>query len=70
MGKKELPAESDQDKPDIEQVVSDFGDVRMRSGFEINEEETGVLEISIFGPVFEFLDETDEDETEHGEDES
>ena len=48
------------DDPEVGEVVSDFGDVRVRSGFEIKEQEPGVLSVNIFGPFIEFLNEDDE----------
>jgi len=55
------PEEHDDDQPEVEEVVTDFGHVRMRSGFELEEREPGVLGVNIFGPVFEFLDGEDDD---------
>ena len=53
---EEKKTPEDQPQPEIEEVVTDFGDVRVRSGFEIEEVEHGVLEVNLFGPFFEFLD--------------
>ncbi len=52
---------NDNDQPEVEEVVTDFGDMRIRSGFEIEEQEPGVLGVNIFGPFIEFLDEDDDD---------
>ncbi len=54
--------EPDEDKPEVEEVITDFGDVRVRSGFEIEEVEPGVVGINIFGPIFEFLDDEEDDD--------
>jgi len=52
------------EQPEVDEVVTEFdGGIRMRSGFEIEEQEPGVLGINIFGPVFEF-DDDDEGEQE------
>jgi hypothetical protein len=58
----------DDDQSEAEEVVSDFGDfgVRVRSEFEIEELEPGVLGVNIFGPFIEFLD--DGNESDDGED--
>lgn len=59
-----------EDRPEIEEVVTDFGDVRVRSGFEIQEVEPGLVAFNIFGPVFE-VDDDDEDldeDEEEGDD--
>lgn len=44
-------------KPGPEEVVSDFGGIRMRSSFEAVEEEPGQMTINIEGPIFEVDDE-------------
>ncbi len=76
MSEETQPEENDQDRPEVEEVVSDFGDVRVRSGFQIEEVEPGVLGINIFGPVFEFdcddlddldLDDEEDDQESHDE---
>jgi len=54
--KKRKPEEHDDDQPEIEEVTTDFGDVRVKSGFEIEEQKPGVLGISLFGPTFLFDD--------------
>lgn len=63
---------SDEQKkePEIEEVVTDFGDVRVRSGFEVEEVEPGVVAFNIFGPLFEVDDEDEDldDEEEEGDD--
>jgi len=56
---KRKPEDDDDDQPDVEEVVTDFGDVRVRSGFEIDQHEPGVLGINLFGPIFEFDDDDD-----------
>ncbi len=56
MEEKERTEELNDDRPDIKEVVTRFGDVRVRSGFKLEELETGVLGISVFGPLFEFVD--------------
>ena len=50
MDKEKRPGEPDKDKADVEEVISDFGDVRLRSQFEIVEQGPGVLDVSISGP--------------------
>jgi len=56
------PDDRDDDRPNIEEVVTDFDNgIRVRSSFEIEEVEPGVLGISIHGPIFEFLSEFDDD---------
>ena len=45
-------------KPGPEEVVTDFGGVRLRSSFEITETKPGELTINIDGPIFEFDDDT------------
>ena len=59
---KKRPEERDEDRPEVEEVVSEFGDIRVKSGFEIEEVQPGQLEINLFGPIFEFDDEDDLDE--------
>lgn len=43
-------------KPGPEEVVTDFGGVRLRSSFEITQTGPGQVNISIEGPIFEFDD--------------
>lgn len=63
---KKRPEE--QPQPEVEEVVTDLGEVRVRSGFQIEEFQPGVLGINIFGPVLEFLDDEDDDlDLEHEE---
>ncbi len=50
------------EQPEVEEVVTDFGEVRVRSGFQIEEQVPGVLGINIFGPVFEVDDLDDDDD--------
>lgn len=65
---KKRPEEKDEDRPQVEEVVTDLGEVRVRSGFQIEEFQPGVLGINIFGPVLEFLDDEDDDlDLEHEE---
>lgn len=45
-------------QPGPEEVITDFGGVRLRSNFEITEEQPGELTVHIDGPVFEFDDDT------------
>jgi hypothetical protein len=49
-------------QPEVEEVVTDFGEVRVRSGFEVEEVEPGVVSVNLFGPVFEVDDLDDEEE--------
>jgi hypothetical protein len=70
MDKEKRPGESDKDKADVEEVVSDFGDVRLRSQFEVTDRGSGVLGINIFGPILEFSDGEDDDLEEHEQPES
>ena len=65
MDKGKQPGESDKDKADVEEVISDFGSVRLRSQFEIVKQASGVVCINIFGPIFEFSDGEDDDLEEH-----
>lgn len=52
-------------EPGPEEVVTDFGNgVRLRSSFEITQEEPGQVSISIEGPFFEFDDLPDDPDTE------
>lgn len=55
-------------EPEVEEVVTDFGDVRVRSGFQMEEVEPGVLSVNLFGPVFELPDD-DEDDLDLDDDE-
>jgi len=66
------PDDRNEDQPDIEEVITDFDNgIRVRSGFEIEEQEPGVVGINIFGPLFEFTVEDDElDDETNDEDES
>jgi len=66
---KKKPEE--QPQPEIEEVITDFGDgVRVRSGFQIEEVGPGIMGVNIFGPIFEFDDDDDlEDEDLDLEDE-
>ena len=58
---EDSPKDQDKDRPDIEEVVSDFDNgIRVRSGFKITEQQSGVLGVNIFGPIFEFLDQHDD----------
>ena len=50
----------DDDQQDIQEVITDFDGIRIRSSFKIIEEAPGQLSFSIEGPVFEF--DPDEDE--------
>ncbi len=62
MSEETQPGENDEDRPEVEEVVTEFGDgVSVRSGFVIEEQEPGVLGINIFGPIFEFDDDDDGD---------
>lgn len=45
-----------EDRPERQEVVTDFGDVRVRSGFEVEEQGPGMVSFNIFGPIFEFPD--------------
>jgi len=67
MDKDKRPGEQDKDKADVEEVVSDCGDVRLRSQFEIVVQERGVLGINIFGPIFEIFECSDEEDDDSGE---
>ena len=52
----------DRKEPDVEEVVTEFDEgIRVRSGFQIEEVEPGVLDITILGPFFEVEDEEDKD---------
>jgi hypothetical protein len=54
---KRKPEESDDDQPDVEEVVTDFDEgIRVTSAFNIEQQGEGVLGINVFGPTFEFLD--------------
>ena len=57
---KNKPEEHDEDRPEVEEVVTEFGDVRVRSGFEIEEVEPGIMDVNIFGPIFECLEDEDD----------
>jgi len=62
---KKQPEDQDEDRPDVEEVVSEFNNgIRVRSGFEIEEVEPGQIGISIFGPIFDFLDDDDPEDLE------
>jgi hypothetical protein len=65
--KDKRPGEPDEDKADVEEVISDFGGVRLRSQFEVTDQGSGVLGINIFGPIFEFIDGDDDEPEEHGQ---
>jgi hypothetical protein len=58
--KDKRPEEPDKDNADVEEVISDFGDVRLRSQFEVIDQGTGVLGIKLFGPFLEFSDGEDD----------
>jgi hypothetical protein len=45
-----------QKQPEIHEVTTDFGGVRLRSAFEIVEDKPGQISINIEGPFFEFSD--------------
>ena len=52
----------DGNKPNVEEVVTEFDEgIRVRSGFQIEQVEPGVLDITILGPFFEVEDEEDKD---------
>ncbi|MDY0166630.1 MAG: hypothetical protein RBS80_08810 [Thermoguttaceae bacterium] len=52
----------DGNEADVEEVVTEFDEgIRVRSGFQIEEVEPGVLDITILGPFFEVEDEEDKD---------
>lgn len=55
----------DDDQPEVEEVVTDFDGIRLRSSFRIVEEAPGQVSFAIEGPVFEFLDEDEEPEEEN-----
>jgi len=64
--KPEDDQNADDQQPEVEEVVTEFDGVRIRSSFRIVEEEEGQLSFSIEGPVFEFdLDEDEEPEEEN-----
>ena len=63
---KRKPEDHDDDQPEVEEVTTNFGEVRVRSGFEITEQEPGVLGINLFGPIFEFDDDDLDLEDEEG----
>ena len=67
---KNKPEDHDEDRPEVEEVVTEFGDIRLRSGFEIDQHEPGVLGINLFGPIFEFDDDDLEVDDEEGNQES
>jgi hypothetical protein len=50
-------------EPQRQEVVTDFGGVRLRSSFTIAETEPGQVNINIEGPVFEFDDDDDKPPT-------
>lgn len=61
------PDESDErheefDHSGPEEVITDFGGVRLRSTFEVVEDSSCDLIFEIEGPIFEFEQEEDEDE--------
>jgi len=58
----------DDQKGKTHEVVSNFGPIQVRSGFEIEQTGPGQMSVSIFGPFFQFLDDLTEDEPEGGED--
>jgi len=49
-------------KPEIHEVTTDFGGVRLRSTFQIVEDKPGQVSINIEGPLIEFPD--DEEDTQ------
>lgn len=59
--------EEQKKQPEIEEVVTDFGDVRVRSGFQIEEQGPGVVGINILAPVFEFPDDSDDSDDDEGD---
>jgi len=58
----------DDDQSEVEEVVTEFDGIRIRSSFEVVEAAPGQLSFSIEGPVFEFPD-LDEDEDPEEEEE-
>jgi hypothetical protein len=59
---KRKPQDHDEDRPEVEEVSTEFdGGFAVRSGFSIEEQEPGVLGVNIFGPLFEFLDDDEDD---------
>ncbi len=66
---EEKSEDRDEDQSELHEVVSDCGDVRVRSGFEIEEIEPGQMGISIFGPIFDFLDDDEEEKPDEKDEE-
>jgi len=65
MCEEQTPEDRDEDGPEIEEVVSEFDQrIRVRSGFQIEEQEPGVLGINLFGPILEFDDDLEDLELE------
>lgn len=67
--KATLPEPDDSSEPDEqlgrtgpEEVVTDFGGVRLRSTFDVVEDSLGDLIFEIEGPLFEFEEDEGEDE--------
>jgi len=66
MSEEKKPEDRGDDRPEVEEVVTEFGDIRVKSGFEIEEVEPGVLGINLFGPTFLFDDDDLDMEDEEG----
>lgn len=62
MEEKERTEEPGDDRPSIEEVVTKFGDVHVRSGFILEELGSDVWGISLVGPLFEFVDDDESDD--------
>jgi hypothetical protein len=59
--KPEDDQQPDDKQPEVEEVVTEFDGIRLRSTFRIVEEAPGQLSFSIEGPVFD-MDEEEEPE--------
>jgi hypothetical protein len=63
--------DQNEDRPNVKEVVSEFDDVLVKSGFEIEQTGPDEVSVNIFGPVFEFLDDDEgDDEAEGGREQS
>lgn len=62
MAKDERPEAKDQ--PEVEEAITEFDGLRLRSGFLMEEMEPGVLNVAIFGPIFEVTEDNDPEDHE------
>ena len=60
------PDDREEGEPDVEEVVTGYRDIRLRSSFRVVDEGEGHVSFEIQPPLFEVLDDESDDESEDG----